>query len=112
MGARYGVVGKPIPLEATPQWKERLRNFSVQIFDEKGDVIAEGKADALLGDPLNAVLWIKDSLVTEGKKLKKADLLSLGSLTKTMPVRSGTALKAKYIGLDPQGSVEISVSFN
>ena len=112
VGARYGVVGKPIPLAATPQWKERLRSFSVVIFDEKGDVVAEGKADALLGDPLNAVLWIKDSLASEGKKLKKGDLLSLGSLTKTMPVKPGTTVKAKYIGLDPQGPVEISVSFN
>ena len=111
-GARYGVMGKPIPLEATPQWKERLKNFTVQIFDEKGVLVGEGKGNAMLGDPLNVVLWIKDSLVAEGKKLKKGDLLSLGSLTKMMPVKPGTALRAKYIELDPKGPVEISVSFN
>jgi len=112
VGARYGVMGKPIPLEATPQWRERLKNFTLQVFDEKGALVGEGKANALLGNPLNAVLWIKDSLVAEGKKLKTGDLLSLGSLTKMMPAKPGTAVRAKYIDLDPKGPVEISVSFN
>lgn len=109
-GARYGIAGRPIPLDAAPQWKERLKSFTLKIVDEKGTVVAEGKADAL-GDPLSVVLWIKDSLAAEGKKLKKGDLLSLGSLTKMMPVKPGTTLRAIYTGLDPDGPVEVSVSF-
>jgi 2-keto-4-pentenoate hydratase len=112
VGARYGVMGKPIPLEATPQWVERLKNFTLQIMDEKGTLVDEGKGTALLGDPLNAVLWIKNSLTADGKKLKKGDLLSLGSLTKMLPPRPGMTIRAKYIELDPNGPVEITVSFN
>jgi len=109
--ARYGVVGEPIPLTASREWMDRLTNFTVQLFGETGAVLSEGKGSALLDDPLNVVLWIKDSLAAEGKKLKKGDLLSLGSITKMMPSKSGTTVRAKFIDLDPKGPVEISVSF-
>ncbi len=111
VGTRHGVLGDPIALEGTKEWAERLKNFTLQVFDEKGALIGEGKGTALLGDPLSATLWIKDSLVAEGKKLKQGDLLSLGSLTKMMPVKPGMTLKARYVGLDPKGPVEVSVSF-
>jgi 2-keto-4-pentenoate hydratase len=111
VGARYGIMGEPIPLSATREWQERLKGFTLQILDEKGAIIAEGKGTALLGDPLNAVIWLKSSLAAQGMKLKKGDLLSLGSLTRQMPAKPGTAIKAKYVGLDPKGPVELSVSF-
>jgi 2-keto-4-pentenoate hydratase len=111
VAARYGVMGDPIPLTASSEWMERLKNFTAQLFDEKGAVFSEGKGSALLDDPLNVVLWIKDSLAAEGKKLKKGDLLSLGSITKMMPTKPGTTVRAKFIDLDPKGPVEISVSF-
>lgn len=111
VGARYGVMGSPITLAATQEWQNRLKNFAFQMFDEKGTLVGQGNGTALLGDPLNVVLWLKDSLVAEGKKLKKGDLLSLGSITRPIPVKPGTALRAKYTGLDPKGPVEISVSF-
>ena len=110
VGARYGVMGEPIPLSATPEWMARLKNFTLQVYDEKGTVVTEGKGSALLGDPLTVVLWIKDSLAAEGKKLKKGDLLSLGTIGKMMPAKPGV-VKAKYIDLDPNGPVEISVTF-
>jgi len=111
VGARYGVTGDPIPLSATPEWQDRLKNFTLQIYDDKGTLLAEGKGSALLGDPLNVVIWLKNSLIAQGKKLNKGDLLSLGTITKPMPPKAGTGIKAKYIGLDPKGPVEISVSF-
>jgi 2-keto-4-pentenoate hydratase len=111
VGARYGIMGAPIILSATPEWQERLRNFTLQILDEKGTPVAEGKGSSLLGDPLSVVVWLKDSLAAQGMKLKKGDLLSLGTITKPMPAKPGTVIKAKYIGLDPKGPVEISVSF-
>jgi 2-keto-4-pentenoate hydratase len=112
VAARYGVVGKPISLAASTDWMDRLKNFTVQLFDEKGAVFSEGKGSALLEDPLNVVLWIKDSLAAEGKKLRKGDLLSLGSITRAMPIKPGTkTVRAKFIDLDPKGPVELSVSF-
>jgi len=111
VAARYGIVGKPIRIKATPEWNDRLKNFTLQILDEKGNVAIEGKGSNLLDHPLNVVLWIKDALKADGKKLKKGDLLSLGTITKLVPTKPGTTVRAKYIGLDPKGPVEIFVKF-
>ena len=111
VGARYGVMGNPIPLTPSPECMERLKNFTIKLYDDKGSLFSEGKGTALLGDPLNALLWIRDSLAAEGKTLKKGDLLSLGSITKMMPTKPGTTIKATFTGLDPKGPVEISASF-
>ena len=111
VAARYGVVGKPIQIRPTKKWFDRLEQFKLQILDEKGTMLAEGAGSSLLGHPLNVVLWIKDSLNAEGIQLKKGDLLSLGTITKLMPTQPNTTIRAKYIGLDPKGPVEISVKF-
>jgi len=111
VAARYGVVGRPIAIKPTKEWFERLEKFKLHILDKKGIMLAEGTGSNLLGHPLKVVLWIKDSLNTEGIKLKKGDLLSLGTVTKLMPTKPNTTVRAKYIGLDPKGPVEISVRF-
>lgn len=111
VAARYGIVGTPIQVQPTKKWFERLEKFKLQILDEKGTVLAEGAGSSVLGHPLNVVLWIKDSLNAEGIQLKKGDLLSLGTITKLMPTQPNTTVRAKYIGLDPKGPVEISVKF-
>lgn len=111
VAARYGIVGKPIRIKAAPEWNDRLKNFTLQILDEKGNVTIEGKGSNLLGHPLNVVIWIRDALKKDGKKLKKGDLLSLGTITKLVPTKPGTIVRAKYVGLDPKGPVEIYVKF-
>jgi 2-keto-4-pentenoate hydratase len=111
VGARFGVTGSPIPLKASKEWMDRLKNFKLQIVDDKGTVLSEGQGTSLLGDPLNVVIWIRDSLKAEGKKLKKGDLLSLGSITKMLPIAPNTSLRAHYIDLDPKGPVDITVKF-
>jgi 2-keto-4-pentenoate hydratase len=85
VGARYGIAGDPIPVKASKEWMDRLKNFKFQILDEKGTVLGESQGSALMDHPLNAVLWIRDSLKAEGKKLKKGELLSLGSSRSLRP---------------------------
>jgi 2-keto-4-pentenoate hydratase len=111
VGARYGVVGSPISVKVSKEWMDRLKNFKLQILDEKGSVLTEGQGNSLLGDPLNVVIWIRDSLKAEGKKLNKGDLLSLGSITKLTPTAPNTTVRARYADLDPKGPVDIAVKF-
>ncbi|MGB3511215.1 MAG: hydratase [Microcoleaceae cyanobacterium] len=111
VGARYGILGKPIPLADTDEWENRLQNLRLEMLDETGQVLASGNGSVLLGHPLNVVLWIKDSLQAEGKQLKKGDLLSLGSITNFVAVKSNTTIRAQYIGLDSNETVEIFVKF-
>jgi len=111
VAARYGIVGEPIPVEATPEWMERLRTFTCQIYDEKGSLLIEAPGSSLLDHPMNVVLWIRDSLKADGIALKKGDLLSLGTITKLTPTAPNTTVRARYVGLDPRGPAEISVIF-
>jgi 2-keto-4-pentenoate hydratase len=111
IGARYGILGNPIPLTNQHDWQTRLAAIRLEILDANGKILATGNSRSLLGHPLNVVLWIKDTLQAEGKQLKKGDLLSLGTITPLMPVKPNTTIRAKYIGLDPNGTVEILVKF-
>jgi 2-keto-4-pentenoate hydratase len=111
VAARYGIVGDPIPVQASPEWMERLKNFLCQIYDEKGQMLIEGPGSSLMDHPMNVVLWIRDSLKADGIALRKGDLLSLGTITKLTPTAPNTVIKARYVGLDPKGPVEISVIF-
>jgi len=111
VAARYGIVGDPIPVQATPEWMERLKNFKCQIYDEKGAMLIEAPGSSLLDHPMNVILWIRDSLKADGIALKKGDLLSLGTITKLTPTAPNTVVKARYVGLDPKGPAEISVIF-
>lgn len=43
VGARFGVLGAPIPLKASKEWMNRLINFKLQIIDDKGTVLSEGQ---------------------------------------------------------------------
>jgi len=111
VAARFGVMGSPIPVMASEEWMNRLKNFNLQVLDDKGTVISEGQGNSLLGDPLTVVLWIKDSLNAEGKNLNKGDLLSLGSITKGIPTAPNTSLRAHYTDLDPKGPIDITIIF-
>ena len=111
VAARYGIVGEPISVQATPEWMERLKTFKCQIYDKEGTLLVEAPGSSLLEHPINVVLWIRDSLKADGIALKKGDLLSLGTITKLTPTAPNTVIKARYIGLDPKGPAEIFVIF-
>jgi 2-keto-4-pentenoate hydratase len=112
VGARLGIIGTPIPLQSTEKWQDKLNNIQVIIVDQSGQELAQGNSQALLGDPLKVVLWIKDQLQSQGKSLKKGDLLSLGSITPLIPIKPGTTIYGQYLGLNPDKKLEISVNFN
>jgi 2-keto-4-pentenoate hydratase len=109
-GARLGIIGKPIELQPSKQWLKKINNIKVIIFDKDNKQIATGNSQELLGNPLKVVLWIKNSLKSEGKTLKKGDLLSLGSMTTMIPVTTGQTIRLQYQVLESK-PVEIQVNF-
>lgn len=109
VGARLGVLGKPLTVKATPQLVEALANMTVRLTDEAGKELEASKGDAILGQPLNAVLWLVKDLNASGIRLKKGDLLSLGSFSRLMPPKPGTGAKVVYEGLP--GNLSVSVRF-
>jgi 2-keto-4-pentenoate hydratase len=109
VAARLGVLGKPIEVKATPELVNALANMTVRLVDQDGKEIDQSKGDSILGQPLNAVLWLVKDLDGSGIKLKKGDLLSLGSFSRLHPTKPGTSAKAIYEGLP--GNPAVSVRF-
>ncbi len=109
VGARLGVLGKPIEVKATPELVSALGNMTVKLVDQDGKELDTAKGSAILEQPLNAVLWLVKDLNGSGIALKKGDLLSLGSFSRLLPTKPGTGAKAIYEGLP--GNPTVSVRF-
>jgi 2-keto-4-pentenoate hydratase len=110
VGARFGVLGKPIQVEATPELVDALARMTVRLLDQDGKELEAGQGAAILGQPLEAVLWLARDLRASGIALKKGDLLSLGSFSRLLPPQAGTGAKVVYEGLP--GNPSVSVRFD
>jgi 2-keto-4-pentenoate hydratase len=109
VGARLGVVGKGIPVQATPEFAAALVGMRVVVTDRGGKELASGTGAAILDHPLNAVLWLAQDLEKSRIKLKPGDMLSLGSFTTPLTPRPGLAVTVRYEGLP--GNPAVSVRF-
>jgi len=109
VGARLGVVGKGIPVQATPEFAAALASMRVVVIDQGGRELASGKGAAILDHPLNAVQWLVQDLERSRIRLKPGDLLSLGSFTPPMTPKAGTTVTVRYEGLP--GNPVVSVRF-
>jgi len=109
VGARLGVVGKGIPVEPTEEFAAQLAAMQVRMTDQEGKELANAKGTAILGHPLNAVLWLLRDLEKSGVRLKAGDLLSLGSFSAPMAPKPGLTVTVHYKGLP--GNPRVSVRF-
>lgn len=107
---RYGVVGAPIPVEANETFVAAFAEFDAVLLNATGAEIERSKGSALLGNPLNALLWLVEHLRASGLALKPGDLVSLGSLGRPHPTVAGATITLRYEGL-PGGPSEVSVRF-
>jgi 2-keto-4-pentenoate hydratase len=99
VGARLGVVGATLP--APPDLAARLAAMTVVLADDTGSEIARGQGAALLGHPLNVVLWLIEDLAKSGAALQPGQLISLGSFS---------PLTATYLGLT-DAPLQVQVRF-
>lgn len=109
VGARLGVLGKPIPVNADAATVEALRNMTVRLLDGEGQELDSAKGSAILDHPLNAAIWLASDLRRSGITLAPGDLLSLGSFSKLVTPEPGTTARVVYEGLP--GNPSVSVSF-
>lgn len=109
VGARLGVLGKPVAAKHDKALAEALALMTVSLTDGAGAVIDSGKGSATLGNPLNAAIWLAQDLARAGTPLKRGDLLSLGSFTKLTPPKPGMVVAARYEGLP--GNPQVVVKF-
>ncbi|MBM3340651.1 MAG: hypothetical protein FJY56_00835 [Betaproteobacteria bacterium] len=108
-GARGGVFGQGILVEPTQRFADALRDMRVITTDEKGNELANADGAAILGHPLNAVLWLVEDIRNSGGRLRVGDKLSLGAYSMPIAPYSEMRLNVRYVGLP--GEPQINVRF-
>ena len=75
------------------------------VLTRNGEVVAEGRSDAVLGNPVTAVAWLARTVDSFGVRLRAGDIVLPGSCTRAIDARPGDVFVADFVGL---GSVRLS----
>lgn len=109
---RGGVLGMEIPVVQSQAFLDALANMTVVLTDENagGKELGRAPGSAIMGNPINAAIWLARELKKDGIQLKKGDLLSLGGFIPPQPTKPGMKVKLQYLGLP--GNPAVDVEFN
>lgn len=72
-----------------------------------GQLVATGTGDAVLGNPLNSVVWLAAKLGAYGRCLKAGEIIMTGSFTRQFAISPGDRIETVFSGL---GSVATSMA--
>jgi 2-keto-4-pentenoate hydratase len=75
------------------------------VLTRNGEVVAKGRSDAVLGNPVKAVAWLSRKVESFGVRLRAGDIVLPGSCTRAIDARPGDDFVAEFVGL---GSVRLS----
>ena len=81
-----------------------LQAVSVRV-SVNGTQVAEGTGDAVLGHPVNSLVWLTNKLAEYGRGLRTGDVVMTGSLTRQFNISKGDTITAVF---DPLGEVAAS----
>lgn len=95
------VLGAPVALGDTA-----LENVACQV-QMNGAVVAEGTGAAVLGNPLNSVVWLAGKLAQFGRHIRAGDIIMSGSFVRQFPLAAGDKVHVSYTGI---GDVAASVN--
>ncbi|HEX3990954.1 MAG TPA: fumarylacetoacetate hydrolase family protein [Acetobacteraceae bacterium] len=94
------ILGSPVKLPA------QLEAVEARVIIN-GEVVATGTGDAVLGNPLNSVVWLAAKLGEFGRSLKAGEIIMSGSFTRQFPIRPGDSIRCEFSGI---GAVETSMT--
>jgi 2-keto-4-pentenoate hydratase len=86
------VLGAPVALPAQPE------TVAARVLINDA-LVAEGTGDAVLGNPLNSVVWLAGKLGAYGRALKQGEIIMTGSFTRQFPIAPGDRIRAEFTGV-------------
>jgi 2-keto-4-pentenoate hydratase len=72
-----------------------------------GQQVAIGTGDAVLGNPLNSIVWLAGKLGAYGRALKAGEIVMTGSFTRQFPIAPGDKIETIFSGI---GAVATAMS--
>jgi 2-keto-4-pentenoate hydratase len=69
-----------------------------------GQQVATGTGDAVLGNPLNSIVWLAAKLGAYGRGLKAGEIVMTGSFTRQFPIAPGDRIETMFAGLGAVGT--------
>ena len=75
------------------------------VLRRNDEVVAEGRSDAVLGNPVTAVAWLARKVASFGVRLEAGHVILPGSCTRAIDARPGDDFVAEFAGL---GTVTLS----
>lgn len=97
----YVVGTRPVSLDSID-----LRDIPMRLTID-GDTAATGTGAACLGNPLNAAVWLANTMCERGTPLRAGECLMTGSLGPMMPIGPGAEV---YAEMGPLGTVSTRLS--
>ncbi len=99
--ARAIVLGSPVT---------SLSGFDVAreevVYEHNGEIVGTYTSAEVMGDPLNALVWLANHLATRGLALKPGDVVMSGAISKMLRPKAGDTILARFAHL---GSVSVKV---
>lgn len=80
-----------------------LPSHEVRLYAD-GEEVSSGRGEIALGNPLNALAWIANTLPTYGRNLKAGEIVTTGVCMSVYPAQAGQLIRADFGSL---GQVEI-----
>jgi 2-keto-4-pentenoate hydratase len=87
------ILGNPVPLGGL------ALNSVEATIQINGKTVATGRGDAVLGNPLNSVIWLARKLAEFGRGIRAGDLIMSGSFTRQFPIEPGDRVHADFKGV-------------
>jgi 2-keto-4-pentenoate hydratase len=71
-----------------------------------GKTVATGQGDAVLGNPLNSVIWLARKLGELGRGIAAGEIIMSGSFTRQFPIAAGDRVEVDFVGV---GEVQVGM---
>ncbi|MBA3581861.1 MAG: hypothetical protein H0W44_05335 [Gammaproteobacteria bacterium] len=102
-GVNVGVIVGPSVFDWGPETAKQAKVF----VSCNNNVVEQGQGSIVLGDPLNALVWLANHGVQNGQILRAGQYIAPGALTRLVHVQLGDQITADFGAL---GKVSVTIS--